>query len=947
MDKLERDVEYAEYLIETAKQKPSQLLTKPISSNPKGKSIHQKLLELYIEETGTQPDDTELIRATNLLPKLVRRDGLNCLILKLYPGNEGYSLMLRGRSGVESETFKLPYEVSELLEYIDASELPPFLVDLLERAQVNVFYSGCVIVEVRDYRRSANGGHDTQYVLLKPSQQSLLSDIYNLSSDGHRWTPDDLLTLESQLILATEDPICLDPSPSVLLVANQQQYDKKKFNTPLLKRSVKKYTQAAVNRKRKFAQAPAPKELRLLDFLQKKKSRTHTPNVNLKIGKPSVDMWQQRPVQLSVPETVDVEKYATAQDPPEMTSNNVLELVEETTLERDINTEKKLLARLSIRKRKSDDMYFGTLYLDHDYKENSSGKTCTFNLRTKMVVDKYLQQFKEIFTEEGRRAVKITTQKPGQAPHIEYTQTTLTTSAPGITITAAQALMSRQAVTATLTTAQPDPQGGTTAAGLLAGKRNVPIQLSLTIAPAAPGSTSQAPNQLQLNIQKQPTGHQSQPSSRSKAGHHGVSQRSVPNTPEQSPASTPTSTVAGQLFPPGLTSVTSVHSVKTPIPTPTPPPNTTLTNTTPSVQGRKQGADNSNIAQLQQSLQQAGNITFVQTTEGSTSQPTLNQQPITNINIANIGLPSNIIQNITGIQGMNIANLQGLQNMQVSLSVPGGSIPVPLSLINTNAGVLQNHTGIFVSSLPSGIVSSSTTTSSPIVTSSSVVQATSSGAIAQTMVTMVTAIPSVTDPGSTTNTTTVASSGGRTSGIANNPTSVLPPTGMLSLPLGSIGLGPFMSNIKQQAGTGIRAPTTLPLLQIQGQHGGIQLLGLQQQRPPLKTGTASLTSQQTGQQLSGAKVAVSIPTTGVLSAQNLTGHQVATLSQLKPGQAPGATIQPQHLMQLQATQLTFNKQQPLQLHPIQLKPQQPQQLVTGAVSKPKSKKRTTPTPPKH
>ncbi|OWF44222.1 transcription factor SPT20 homolog [Mizuhopecten yessoensis] len=946
MEKLERDVEYAEYLIETAKQRPSQLLSKPISGNPKGKSIHQKLLELYIEETGAQPDDTDLVRATNLLPKLVRRDSLNCLILKLYPGNEGYSLMLRGRSGVESETFKLPYEVSELLEYIDSSELPPFLVDLLERAQVNVFYSGCVIVEVRDYRRSANGGYDTQYVLLKPSQQSLLSDIYNLSSDGHRWTPDDLLTLESQLILATEDPICLDPSPSVLLVANRQQYDKKKFNTPLLKRSVKKYTQAAINRKRKFAQAAAPKELRLLDFLQKKKSRTHTPNVNLKIGKPPVDMWQQRLVQLSVPETVDVEKYATAQEPPEMTPNNVLELVEETTLERDINTEKKLLARLSIRKRKSDDMYFGTLYLDHDYKENSRGKTCTFNLRTKSVVDKYLQQFKEIFTEEGRRAVKITTQKPGHAPHIEYTQTTLTTSTPGITITAAQALMSRQAVTATLTTAQPDPQSGTTAAGLLAGKRNVPIQLSLTIAPAAPGSTSQAPNQLQLNIQKQPTSHQSQTLSRTKLGHHGIGQRSIPNTPDQSPASTPTSTGQGQLFPQGPTSVTSVHSVKTPIPTPTPPPNTTLTNL--NLQGRKPGIDNSNITQIQQSLQQAGNITFVQTTEGNTGQATLNQQPITNINIANIGLPSNLLQNLTGLQGMNITNLQGLQNMQVSLSVPGGgSIPVPLSLINTNAGVIQNHTGIFVSSLPSGIVSSSTSTSSPIVSSASLAQTSSSGASVPTMVTMVTAISSVTHHGSTTNTTTVASSGGRTSGIANNPASVLPPAGMLSLPLGSIGLGPFMSGIKQQAGSNIRAPTTLPLLQIQGQHGGIQLLGLQQQRAPLKTGTSNLASQPAGQQLGGTKVAVSIPTTGVLSAQSLAGHQVATLSQLKPGQAPGGTLQPQQLMQLQATQLTFNKQQPLQLHPIQLKPQQPQQIVPGGINKSKSKKRTTPTPPKH
>ena len=34
-----------------------------------------------------------------------------------------------------------------------------------------MFYSGCVILEVRDYRRSITGSYDTQYVLLKPTSQ--------------------------------------------------------------------------------------------------------------------------------------------------------------------------------------------------------------------------------------------------------------------------------------------------------------------------------------------------------------------------------------------------------------------------------------------------------------------------------------------------------------------------------------------------------------------------------------------------------------------------------------------------------------------------------------------------------------------------------------------------------------------------------------------------------
>jgi hypothetical protein len=47
---------------------------------------------------------------------------------------------------------------------------------------------------------------------------------------------------------------------------------------------IKKYSQAAINRKRKFEQAQAPRELRLHDFVHKKRVRS-MPTVNLKVGK--------------------------------------------------------------------------------------------------------------------------------------------------------------------------------------------------------------------------------------------------------------------------------------------------------------------------------------------------------------------------------------------------------------------------------------------------------------------------------------------------------------------------------------------------------------------------------------------------------------------------------------------------------------------------------------
>ena len=43
--------------------------------------------------------------------------------------------------------------------------------------QANVFYNGCVIVEVRDYRCSVNpSSYDTSYVLLRPTCQ--VSEVF-------------------------------------------------------------------------------------------------------------------------------------------------------------------------------------------------------------------------------------------------------------------------------------------------------------------------------------------------------------------------------------------------------------------------------------------------------------------------------------------------------------------------------------------------------------------------------------------------------------------------------------------------------------------------------------------------------------------------------------------------------------------------------------------------
>uniref|UniRef100_A0A671PB85 Spt20-like SEP domain-containing protein n=1 Tax=Sinocyclocheilus anshuiensis TaxID=1608454 RepID=A0A671PB85_9TELE len=184
---LEYALDRAEYIVESARQQPAK---RRVSSSGR-KSLYQKLYELYIEQCEKEPELKKLRRNVNLLEKLVSQESVSCLVVNLYPGNEGYSLMLRGKNGSDSETIRLRYEETELLEYLDAEELPPILVDLLEKSQVNIFHCGCVIAEVRDYRQSGNAKmptYQSRHILLRPTMQTLICDVHAMTSDHHKWT---------------------------------------------------------------------------------------------------------------------------------------------------------------------------------------------------------------------------------------------------------------------------------------------------------------------------------------------------------------------------------------------------------------------------------------------------------------------------------------------------------------------------------------------------------------------------------------------------------------------------------------------------------------------------------------------------------------------------------------------------------------------------------------
>lgn len=376
-----------------------------------------------MEECEKEPELKNLRRNVNLLEKLVSQESVSCLVVNLYPGNEGYSLMLRGKNGSDSETIRLPYEEGELLEYLDAEELPPILVDLLEKSQVNIFHCGCVIVEVRDYRQSCNTKTPTcqsRHILLRPTMQTLICDVHAMTSDHHKWTQDDKLQLESQLILATAEPLCLDPSISVTCTANRLLYNKQKMNTRSMKRCFKRHSRAALNRQQELSHLPMPPQLQLFDYLQRRKERKPPPVIDLKISKIGncVDMWKQSNCQLSVPKEIDVEKYAVVEKSLQLEDSQPTtviwpaeEIVDDYTFECEVGGQAQR-TKVSIFQSMGDPRVYGKIYCAKETKSEDDSNDLKlihppFLIGSKIDADRFLNQYKGVYERDVKSQVKM------------------------------------------------------------------------------------------------------------------------------------------------------------------------------------------------------------------------------------------------------------------------------------------------------------------------------------------------------------------------------------------------------------------------------------------------------------------------------------------------------------------------------------------------------------
>lgn len=257
------------------------------TNTAKNKSLKEKLIELYLEEKQKSLSSMNLLNySTNLLEKLVKREQFNTLVLNLYNTNTGYSLgfNIKQKKSISDnvdiehmnkiETKLLSYDENELLNYINYSEIPPILIDLVDRLDVNLFYDGCIILEIRDYRRrvitTIPQAYHIHFVLLQPSVQTLLTDLNSITNDGNFiWTQEDKYALESQLILANSQELCLHPSPVVSIIKNRIHLNKFKLNDRKLKRNLSKYSHAYMKRSAKWSEFRLPNPYNILKIRKK------------------------------------------------------------------------------------------------------------------------------------------------------------------------------------------------------------------------------------------------------------------------------------------------------------------------------------------------------------------------------------------------------------------------------------------------------------------------------------------------------------------------------------------------------------------------------------------------------------------------------------------------------------------------------------------------------
>ncbi len=137
--------------------------------------------------------------------------------------------------GEDSHVFLLSDpSVQEWVNWIEDGKLHPSLVPLIHEHHLAIYYDGCLLIEVHDYRHSStsltlNGVYmaEVHRILLKPNEATIAQDLKILLDEQYgesQWSDFDYLLMEEklrnyQLTMTGAAPLCLDPNPKISKLA--------------------------------------------------------------------------------------------------------------------------------------------------------------------------------------------------------------------------------------------------------------------------------------------------------------------------------------------------------------------------------------------------------------------------------------------------------------------------------------------------------------------------------------------------------------------------------------------------------------------------------------------------------------------------------------------------------------------------------------------------------
>lgn len=375
------------------------------------------------------PFQLNLSPSSFLLDKLVTRERLHTLIINLYPGNKGYTLAFRPATSTPSsattvtanhrhhhhhqpagenlqETPSWLYDNAHLLDALDSEELPPLIIDFCNVHCPHLFYNGAVIAQIRDYRQSYPLDIcDIHYVLLRPTATALWDEINGVVDTS--WSVKERTAFESQLVLATAPPICLDPSPMIGIAAINATTERAPLATDSVRKTARRFLQVTKNRNNKLEKKTLYHQTALASHLAVERRGLRRDAVRA-VRAPEL----KKPPQLDGVDGVGVKNLQPVA--PSRGFDWQPKNTERLTFETDRDN-CQYRVRVELFERATSCEVTGQLTLERQKVGQSSGRMCPFKLSSPLAARRYVKEFMGIFTEEGRKFVKITHERETRA----------------------------------------------------------------------------------------------------------------------------------------------------------------------------------------------------------------------------------------------------------------------------------------------------------------------------------------------------------------------------------------------------------------------------------------------------------------------------------------------------------------------------------------------------